>query len=74
MLLKNNKIQKGIVCIGSICGKKSFKFGASYGASKFGIRGFAMQLKNELSSISVHLINPKIVDTNFHKNSKIEIA
>lgn len=49
------------------------KLWASYAASKFGLRGFAMQLKNELTKLQTHLINPKIVATNFHKNSKIEI-
>lgn len=27
-----------------------------------------MQMKNEYPNIKIHLINPKIVDTPFHKN------
>ncbi|MDD3646711.1 MAG: SDR family NAD(P)-dependent oxidoreductase [Candidatus Gracilibacteria bacterium] len=73
ILICENKIKKGIIFIGSVVGKKSMKFGASYGASKFGLRGFAMQLKNELTKLSIHIINPKIVKTEFHKNSKIEV-
>lgn len=32
-----------------------------------------MNLKNEVSKIKIQLINPKVVKTNFHKNSKVEI-
>lgn len=73
ILLSSNKINKWIIFIGSLAWKKSMKFWASYSASKFWLRGFAMQLKNELKWIKTHIINPKIVNTNFHKNSKIEI-
>ncbi|MDD5770405.1 MAG: SDR family NAD(P)-dependent oxidoreductase [Candidatus Gracilibacteria bacterium] len=69
-----DKINCGIIFIGSVSSKKSAKFGASYSASKFGLRGFAMNLKNELKGLNIYLINPKIVKTNFHKNSKIEIV
>jgi short-subunit dehydrogenase len=74
LLLSKNKIKQGIVCIGSICWKKSMKFWASYGASKFWLRGFAMQLKNELKGLNIHIVNPRIVNTHFHKNSNIEIT
>ncbi|MGE4443402.1 MAG: SDR family NAD(P)-dependent oxidoreductase [Candidatus Altimarinota bacterium] len=67
-----DKIKSGIIFIGSISSKKSGKYGASYSASKFGLRGFAMNLKNEIKQ-NIHIINPKVVKTNFHKNSKIEI-
>lgn len=73
ILLTENKIKKWIIFIWSVVWKKSMKFWASYGASKFGLRWFAMQLKNELAKLSIHIINPKIVRTEFHKNSKIEI-
>lgn len=69
-----DKIKSWIIFIWSISSKKSGKFGASYSASKFWIRWFAMNLKNETKWIKIHLINPKIVKTNFHKNSKIEIV
>gem|GEM_PF-5488202 len=31
-----------------------------------------MNIKNEFKQ-AVHIINPKVVKTNFHQNSKIEI-
>lgn len=68
----SKKITSGIIFIWSISSKKSGKFWASYAASKFWLRGFAMNLKNEFKQ-AIHIINPKIVKTNFHKNSKIEI-
>lgn len=60
-----------IIFTWSICSKKFMKYWAVYQASKFGIRGFAGSLKNELKWKKVHLINPKIVETNFHNYSKI---
>lgn len=68
------KIKKWIIFIWSISSKKSWSFWASYAASKFWLRWFAMQLKNEIKWIKISIINPKIVKTNFHKNSKIEIV
>lgn len=68
------KIKKWIIFIWSISSKKSWSLWASYAASKFWLRWFAMQLKNEVKSIKISIINPKIVKTNFHKNSKIEIV
>lgn len=68
------KIKKWIIFIGSISSKKSGKFWASYAASKFWLRGFAMNLKNELTHLKIHIIHPKIIPTNFHKNSKIVIV
>ncbi len=67
-----DKLKSWIIFIGSISSKKSGKFWASYSASKFWLRGFAMNLKNEIKQ-NIHIINPKVVKTNFHKNSKIEI-
>ncbi|MDP5038831.1 MAG: SDR family oxidoreductase [Candidatus Gracilibacteria bacterium] len=68
-----NKINIGIIFIGSLSSKKSQKLGTSYCASKFGLRGFAMSLKNENNGKKIFFINPKIVKSNLHKNSKIEI-
>ena len=62
-----------IIFIWSIIGKKFMKFWAVYQASKFWLRWFAGALKNEFSQIWVHIINPKIVDTNFHDNAKIDL-
>lgn len=77
LLLK--KLQKSlnkkakIIFIWSIIGKKFMKHSAVYQASKFGLRWFAWALKNELSWVGVHIINPKIVDTTFHDNSMIDL-
>ncbi len=61
-ITKNTKI----IFIGSIISKKFMKNAAVYQASKFGLRWFAGWLKKEWKK--VFLINPKIVDTDFHKN------
>lgn len=74
LLLKNKKINKWIIFIWSIAWKKSMKFWSSYSASKFWLRGFAMHLKNEFTKLKIHLVNPSIVKTNFHINSKIDIV
>jgi len=67
-----NKINKNtkIIFIGSIISKKIMKNAAVYQASKFGLRWFAGWLRKEWKKI--FLINPKIVNTNFHKN-KIDL-
>ena len=62
-----------IIFIWSICSKKFMKYWAVYQATKFGIRGFAGSVKNELKWKKIHLINPKIVETNFHNNSHISM-
>lgn len=61
-----NKTNKWIIFIWSIAGKKSLFWWSSYAASKFWLRGFAMQLKNEYKKLNIHLINPSIIDTDFH--------
>jgi len=55
-----------IIFIGSIIWKKFMKWASVYQASKFWLRGFAWWLKTEWKK--VFIINPKIVDTDFHKN------
>ena len=62
---KNTKI----IFMGSIISKKFMKDASVYQASKFGLRGLAGGLKKEWKK--VFLINPKIVDTEFHKNKII---
>jgi|SaaInlLV_10m_DNA_3_1039740.scaffolds.fasta_scaffold26056_1 short-subunit dehydrogenase len=62
-----------IIFIWSIISKKFMKYGAVYQASKFGLRWFAWALKNELWGKWIHIINPRIVDTDFHNDSEIEI-
>lgn len=61
-----------IIFIWSISGKKFLKSGAVYQASKFGLRWFAWALKNEFKN-QIHIINPKLVETDFHKNSFVKI-
>ncbi len=62
-----------IIFIWSICSKKFMKYWAVYQATKFGLRWFAGSIKNELKWKKIHLINPKIVETNFHNNSHISM-
>ena len=65
LLQKLNYTEKvKIIFIWSIISKKFMKWATVYQASKFGLRGFAWWLKQEW--YRVHIINPKIVDTNFH--------
>ncbi|MDD3303077.1 MAG: SDR family NAD(P)-dependent oxidoreductase [Candidatus Gracilibacteria bacterium] len=59
-----------IIFMGSIASKKFMKNGSVYLASKFGLRGFAGGLKEE--GKKVYIINPKIVETDFHKG-KIDL-
>jgi short-subunit dehydrogenase len=74
LLLRDKKIKKWIIFIWSIAWKKSMKNWASYSASKFWLRGFAMQLKNEYTKLKIHLVNPSVVKTNFHLKSGVEIV
>ncbi len=67
----NNKAK--IIFIWSIISKKFMKYWAVYQASKFGLRWFAGALKNEMKGKSIHIINPRIVETTFHDESEIEI-
>lgn len=53
-----------IIFIWSIISKKFLKGASVYQASKFGLRGLAGWLKKEW--YKSYLINPKIVDTQFH--------
>lgn len=65
-LLKNLNISKKtkIIFIWSIISKKFMKAASVYQASKFAIRWLAWWLKKEW--YKVYLINPKILDTEFH--------
>lgn len=54
-----------IIFIWSIASKKFMKSWSVYLASKFGLRWFAWGLKED--GKKVYIINPKIVDTDFHK-------
>ena len=62
-----NSIDKNtkLIFIWSIISKKSLPWAPVYQASKFWLRWFALWLKCEWKK--VFIINPKIVDTDFHK-------
>lgn len=70
-LEKNINKNTKIIFMGSIISKKFMKNAAVYQASKFGLRWLAWWLKSEWKK--VYLINPKIVNTDFHKE-KIELS
>lgn len=69
-LEKNIDKNTKIIFIGSIISKKFMKWASVYQTSKFALRWLAWGLKKEWKK--VFLINPKIVDTDFHKN-KVEL-
>lgn len=69
-LEKNVNKNTKIIFLWSIASKKFMRNWSVYLASKFGLRWFAWWLKEEWKK--VHIINPKIVDTDFHKG-KIEL-
>ncbi len=65
-LEKNINKKTKIIFMWSIISKKFMSGASVYQASKFWLRGFAWWLKSEWKKI--YLINPKIVQTDFHKN------
>jgi short-subunit dehydrogenase len=70
MLEKNISKKTKIIFIWSIISKKFMKWASVYQASKFWLRWLAWGLKQEWKK--VFIINPKIVDTDFHKD-KIDL-
>ena len=62
-----------ILFIGSVAGKKIFRGGAVYQASKFALRGFALSLAKEYAQkeLSVFLLNPSLVATSFFPDGQI---
>ena len=63
-----------IVNVASIAGKRGFKSGSAYCASKFGLNGFSEALVEELreEGIRVCSINPGSTDTEFFDRAGIE--
>ncbi|MBL6621163.1 MAG: SDR family NAD(P)-dependent oxidoreductase [Rickettsiales bacterium] len=59
-----------LIIIGSEAGKKGAKKSSIYSACKFALNGFAQSMRAELSSdaVSVTIINPGMVNSNFHDN------
>lgn len=72
-ILKNLEEKANIIFIWSIIWKKFMKWASVYQASKFWLRWFAWWLKSELKWKKIFIINPKILKTDFHKNSEIFI-
>ncbi len=68
-IMKKNK-SGNIVFINSVAGKHGYPFSAGYVASKFGMRGLAESLRNELreDNIKVTSIYPGAVDSLFWDN------
>ncbi len=69
-LLSNVSERTQFIFVWSVAGKSLFAGWTWYQASKFWLRWFAGSLRKEIGN-RVFLINPKIVETNFHKNSQI---
>ena len=62
-----------IIFMGSIAGKKLFRSGALYQATKFALRGFALSVAKEYphKEVSVFLLNPSLVATPFFSDGCI---
>lgn len=72
---KMKRIKRGnLIFINSVAGRHGYPFSAGYVASKFGLRGLAESLRNELreDNIKVTSIYPGAVDSNFWENINAE--
>ncbi len=69
-------MQGHIVNIGSVLSKIGLRGMADYSASKFAVAGFSESLYHELKplGISVSVVYPGYVKTNFHKNASFKNA
>ena len=65
-MMKKNKNGK-IVFINSVAGLKPYPYSSAYVASKFGLRGFASSIREELrkDNIKVISVHPGAIDTPF---------
>jgi short-subunit dehydrogenase len=68
-LNKNTKI----IFIWSISSKKFLKYWVVYQASKFGLKWFVGALKNEQKNKKIFFLNPKVLDTDFHHDTKVKL-
>lgn len=69
------KRKKGnLVFINSVAGRHGYPFSAGYVASKFGLRGLAESLRNELrqEGIKVSSVYPGAVDSDFWENVNVD--
>ena len=64
------KKEGNILFINSVAGKYGYPYSAAYVASKFGLKGFADSIRNELReyNIKVISIHPGAINTNFWDN------
>ena len=69
-----DKKEGKILFINSVAGKYGYPFSAAYVASKFGLKGLADSLRNELRkhNIKVISIHPGAINTNFWDNVKAD--
>ena len=74
--IKDMKARKEgkILFINSIAGKHGYPFSAAYVSSKFGLKGLADSLRNELRdyNIKVISIHPGAIDTNFWESGNVD--
>ncbi|MCF8383542.1 MAG: SDR family NAD(P)-dependent oxidoreductase [Chlorobium sp.] len=65
-----------IVNVSSIAGKRGFKGGTAYCASKFGLNGFSEALMEELREFGIRVcsVNPGSTDTEFFDRSVVQPA
>ena len=63
-----------IVFINSVAGKYGYPFSAAYVSSKFGLKGLADSLRNELRDYNIKIISihPGAIDTNFWNNVNVD--
>ena len=74
---KMKEMKKGsLVFINSVAGKKGYPYSAAYVSSKYGMRGLADSLREELrqDNIKVISIHPGAVNTSFWDNSNSDFS
>lgn len=71
--MKKNNSGK-IVFINSVAGINSYPYSSAYVATKFGLRGFASSIREELREHNIKVISfhPGAIDTPFWDNSKVD--
>lgn len=63
-----------IVNVSSIAGKKGFRGGSAYCASKFGVNGFSQAVMEELRDYGIRVcsVNPGLTDTEFYRGDGVD--
>lgn len=69
-----NKKDGKILFINSVAGKYGYPFSSAYVSSKFGLKGFADSLRNELREHNIKIISvhPGAINTNFWDNINVD--